>query len=176
VVRELRGLKSMIAGLVFSPDGKTLATTAQQRIGLRVAGEQEEQDTNSVHLWDVASGQPRLAFAGPPHGGAVNYSGDGKMLASLEFLGKTIGLWEAATGKERAQLEGHREMIFSLSFAPDGRTMASGSMDGTVRLWDLPTGKEIGRLEGHSGWVLSIAFAPDGKTLASSGIDTTVLV
>src|SRR5262249_6349853 len=68
VVRELRGVKSMIAGLVFSPDGRTLATTAQARFGLRIAGEQEEQDTNSVHLWDVASGQPRLAFAGPPHG------------------------------------------------------------------------------------------------------------
>jgi RNA polymerase sigma factor (sigma-70 family) len=176
VVRELRGTKSMIAGLVFSPDGKTLATTAQQGIGLRYSGGQEEQDTNSVHLWDVASGQPRLAFAGPPHGGSLTYSRDGKMLASLEFMGKTIGLWEAATGKERAQLEGHREMIFSLSFAPDGRTLASGSMDGTVRLWDSPTGKEIGRLEGHGGWVLSVAFAPDGKTLASSSTDTTVLV
>jgi RNA polymerase sigma factor (sigma-70 family) len=176
MVRELRGFRSMIAALMFSPDGKTLATTAQERIGLRVAGELEAQDTNSVHLWDVASGQPRLAFAGPPHGGSLTYSRDGKMLASSQFVGKTIGLWEAATGKERCQLEGHHEMIFSLSFAPDGRTVASGSMDGTVRLWDLPTGKEIGRFEGHRGWVLSVAFAPDGKTLASSGLDTTVLV
>src|SRR5262249_18502569 len=149
------------AALVFSPDGKALATTAQVRFGYGVAVEPEEQDTNSVHLWDVASGQPRLAFAGPPPGGSLNYSRDGRMMASLEFFGKAIGLWEAATGKERAKLEGHQEMIFSLSFAPDGRTVASGSMDGTVRLWDLPTGKEIVRLEGHGGWVLSVAFAPD---------------
>jgi WD40 repeat protein len=176
MVRELRSFRSMLAALTFSPDGKTLATTAQASFGGRFGGEPEDQDTNSVHLWDVASGQPRLAFSGPPHGGSVTYSRDGKMMASLEFLGNTIGLWEMATGQERAKLEGHREMIFSVSFAPDGRTLASGSMDGTVRLWDLPTGKEIARLEGHGGWVLSVAFAPDGKTLASSGIDTTVLV
>jgi RNA polymerase sigma factor (sigma-70 family) len=175
LVRELRGFQSMIAALTFSPDGKTLATTAQQHIGFSEPGE-PVPDPNSVHLWDVPSGQPRLAFAGPAQGGSVNYSRDGKMMASLEFLGQTIGLWEAATGKERVKLEGHQEMVFSLSFGPDGRTLASGSMDGTVRLWDLPTGKEIARLQGHGGWVLSVAFAPDGKTLASSSTDTTVLV
>jgi WD40 repeat protein len=46
-----------------------------------------------------------------------------------------VKLWDVATGQETATLTGHTESIRVLAYAPDGRTLASGSYDRTVRLW-----------------------------------------
>src|SRR5438105_587614 len=68
-------------------------------------------------------------------------------------------------------LKGHTEVVYPVAFSPDGKTLASGSGDGTLKLWDVITGKETTTLEGHNeGWgVFSVVFSPDGKTLASAG-------
>ena len=50
---------------------------------------------------------------------------------------KVICLWDAATGKERGRLEGHRDWVNALALTRDGKTLASASQDRTVRLWNL---------------------------------------
>src|SRR5689334_24369397 len=57
------------------------------------------------------------------------------------------------TDKEVRTLTGHSDYISSMSFSPDGKTLASGSYDYTVKLWNLETGKEIRTLTGHSNSV-----------------------
>ncbi len=64
--------------------------------------------------------------------------------------------------------------VFALAFAPDGRTLASGSKDGIVRLWDAARGTERRRCRGHRGAVRAVALAGDGRMLASAGDDHTV--
>jgi energy-coupling factor transporter ATP-binding protein EcfA2 len=75
---------------------------------------------------------------------------------------------------ERNRLETHSSWVRSVSFSPDGKTLASGSWDNTIKLWDITTGKEIRTLQGHSSSVLSVSFSPAGKTLASDSGDNTI--
>jgi len=46
-------------------------------------------------------------------------------------------VWNLATGKPLTTLTGHDESVWSISFSPDGKTLASGSWDKTVKLWKL---------------------------------------
>ncbi|KIJ46753.1 hypothetical protein M422DRAFT_131939, partial [Sphaerobolus stellatus SS14] len=77
------------------------------------------------------------------------------------------------------ELQGHRHLVKSVSFSPDGRYIASGSDDHTVRLWSvetgMPTGMPIGQpYEGHTDWVRSVSFSPDGRYIVSGSDDDTV--
>jgi len=53
-----------------------------------------------------------------------------------------IRLWDVASGKKLAILNGHTDLVRSLAFSPDGKLLASGSSDGTVKLWNVKVGIE----------------------------------
>jgi WD40 repeat protein len=69
-------------------------------------------------------------------------------------------------------LNGHTRAVDSVAFSPDGKTLASGSYDGTIKLWDVATGKEQATLEGHTGELWNVALSPNGKTLAAGAVDS----
>jgi len=69
--------------------------------------------------------------------------------------------------KERATWKAHDGGILSLTFAADGKALASGGKDRLIRVWDLETNTEQVVLKGHSGDINALANAPDGKMLAS---------
>jgi WD40 repeat protein len=64
--------------------------------------------------------------------------------------------------------------VVSVTYSPDGRTLASGGGDGTITLWDVGSGRKRATLKGHSNRVTSVAYSPDGRTLASAGWDSTI--
>ena len=69
---------------------------------------------------------------------------------------------------------GHSKPVTSLAFSPEGKTLASGSVDRSIKLWDVASGRELRSLGGHGSWVISVAFSPDGRTLASGSDDNSI--
>lgn len=55
-------------------------------------------------------------------------------------------------------LEGHRSLVTSVEFSPNGQQLASASYDHTLRLWDVTTGNCLHNLEGHRSLVTLVAF------------------
>jgi WD40 repeat protein len=104
---------------------------------------------------------------------AIAYSPDGKLLL---VAGEPPGeegrflaiLYEAATWKPIRTVP-HAGRVCSVAFSPDGRTFATGCLDGTARLWETATGRPLGEPLKHAGPVTAVAFGPDGKTLATGG-------
>ena len=69
---------------------------------------------------------------------ALAFSPDGTILvgSGMEGWSNPIKLWDVETGRDLGVLSGHTEPVETLVFSHDGKTLASGSEDGTVLLWD----------------------------------------
>jgi len=104
---------------------------------------------------------------------AAAFAPDGKTVATGGW-DRTICLWDAATGKELRQLQGHRTSVYGVAWSPDGTTLASGGEDKVIRLWDVAAAKVLRTLQGHDAGVVRMAFSADGKTLVSSSYDQTL--
>jgi WD40 repeat protein len=162
-IRTLRGHTDRVNFVVFSPDGKLLASAS---------------DDDTVKLWDVRTGALQRTLAGDMGiVQAVVFSRDGQTVVGGGW-GNTIRLWDVTTGKLKKTIR-TSNFVSALAMSPDGRLLASGGgsnehPENNLQLWEMPTGKPRGLLKGHTDAVLSLAFSPDGSILASGSSDRTV--
>jgi WD40 repeat protein len=138
-----------VEGAVFTPNGRSIA--------LALLGE------DYIRLWEIASGKERKELGKKPGGrnnmgmgmgwmggapgqvmmpytrpaAGMAFSYDGRLLAQGR-LNDSVSIWDLSTGKEIGPVKGHSGIVDTISFAPDGKSIATGSRDTTGLVWELP--------------------------------------
>ncbi len=111
---------------------------------------------------------------------AFNKAGDRLVVASGE-PGKSgqIRIYEIkdTSAKPQAVLAAaHSDIIYSLTFSPDGKLLASAGYDRAIKLWNTSTFSDPKILRDHSDAIHGLSFHPSGKLLASASADRAVKI
>lgn len=151
---------SIKASLVFSPDGKVLASSRGKDTNKDLT-----DDVFSINLWSVADGKLIKTFAGnDSHVVALAFSTNGKILASSGAFDKTVKLWDVETGQTLKILKSDASGILqAIAFSPDGEMIAhSDIIYSDTKIWGVKNGQ---LLRTFSGKGAAIAFSVDSKKL-----------
>jgi WD40 repeat protein len=80
------------------------------------------------------------------------------------------------SGARLLTLSGHSGPVTAVAFAPNGRTLISGSVDRTLKIWDASSGQALKTLSGDTEAISSVAYLPNGKRIVSGSFDRSVVI
>jgi WD40 repeat protein len=165
---RLYGHRDRVLSVAFSPKDQTLASASGD---------------GTVKLWNVARkrGVPALQYEAAVS--SLAFSPDSRILAiaggavaeqvprpaatQASRKPKSIWLWEIGDPGRRTILPGHGDIIRAIAFSSDGRTLASGCVDGTAALWDVESGHQKAVMPHRDDSVYAVRLSPDGSILAT---------
>jgi WD40 repeat protein len=200
-----RGHSGWVTGAAFSRDGHFVATECDRWLSMLGEGRTTEELRKlrqeikvETRIWNPESGEAVQLPA--PHGADRDFgpfkrwegwgegyvaaprgtvtSPDGRRVAKVDWADapNDVRVIDEAGGRAAFTLVGHTHDVTCIAFSPDGRRIATTSLDRTVKLWDAETGFEVLTLRGHNASVKCVAFSPDGHRLVSGSIDGTARV
>ncbi len=146
---------------LLSPDNQRLYLACSDHLNYRY----------SIQCLDLATGRELWRTQPLRDRGLTTLaiSPDGRNLASGSgYEDATIHVWDAATGRFLAPLEGHTSWVSKLAFSKDGRRLISAAADQSIRIWDTGTWTEAKVLRGHRDQVQAVAFWETGPLVASA--------
>jgi WD40 repeat protein len=151
-----------IWAVTFSHDGKLLATCSED---------------GTVRIWDIEKKERYVSLEGhTKRVRSLSFNSDSSILASGSD-DKSIKLWNV-NNHEPIKTFSLKHEVWSLSFSPDGMTVAAGgsaeNSKSCISKCYLETEECLNWTEGHDNHIWSVAFSPDGKMLASGSEDETV--
>lgn len=153
---KLGGHRDGVSKMMFSPDGKRLATADYG---------------SEARLWNPENGLLIAILSG--HSKRITdlaFSGVGNLLVTCSEDG-TAKVWSAADGHLLTTLVGHTLGVDQAAFSRDGETIATISRDKTVKVWNVRNGTVIGTFDTGSSALRQVEIAPDSQTFLVSGTD-----
>lgn len=167
--KTLLGACDSYRSVSISPNGKLVAMTSRW--------------SNLMDVYEIESGK-RLTEEYEGHRKSINFlTFDQNRLISAGD-DRSLRSWNLDTGKKEFVLEhpasetGSSHWIRGSAVSPNGKYIATSSLDDTVRVWDGKTGAEIYVLAGHGrlGGSRCVGFSTDSRRLYSFGDDWRLYV
>jgi RNA polymerase sigma factor (sigma-70 family) len=140
----------------FSPDGKLIACGGDA--------------SKEIRLLDATNGSISLLISSP--GCRFAFSADSKLLASWMWSRSgEVCVWETSTGNKRYTLTAgdEREVVSSVAFSPDGKSLATVGQDKRLRVWNAEKGTELHKLAEDADPNSFVGFDLDGTLVEVGG-------
>lgn len=155
VLTTLTGHTAPVKALAFTADGRMLASAAGDLYGSK---------RGEVKLWDCTTWTEKQALP-IVQVAALAFTADGKFLATG---GKTVRVWDLATGREQRSF---KDGFGPVAFSSDGHMLACAWGKG-VKLFDRVSGNELASLPGAQSFPWAVVFTPDNKSLIATDYKT----
>jgi WD40 repeat protein len=186
---ELKGHSDLVESAVISPRGDQIATCSDDATvklwditttrathlsqdlcspeGTVAAG---ALYTGPLYVWDPTSGREIHTLDLNSQRGSIRdfafKPGDPRFAVVTLSRDAVFDLWDLIHGTKMRSFDGHKSIVNSVAYSPDGNSIISGSDDKTVKLWDASTGRALLSLTGLAEAVRQVGFSPDGNRIA----------
>lgn len=155
LITQLYETRTMFSGAVFSPDGAHVII---------------RPDFYKLELVNISNSIAKAQYRGR----TARFSPDGSQLVSS--ASNNAQIWDTETSASVATLKGHKDMVFSAAFSPNGRFIVTASADRTAIVWNTATDFIVHTLKGHQDSVKDAAFSPDSLKIVTASSDNSARI
>lgn len=182
-IASLKVVQNQSARLLLSADGKRGVSWGQHYEQSKPGQPTDEEKNYSrvIQFWDVEK-QTELGRGRMPNAigvGSVAISAAGDRVAASVGDG-TITLFDPASGKKVKELLGRSRVGSTLTFSPDGKTLAAAAVDGAIQMWEVESGKSLGVAPAPAAFdylpLLSLVFTSPTQAVALAQIGRATVV
>jgi len=149
---RLTGHDELVTSAAFSSDGSLAMTAASD---------------HSLRFWNARTGQLVDVLRIPADISATAIDPGFRLVVQAGWDGR-VQFFDARSGELLERLDAHRASVMSIALSPDGRTFASGGMDGVLHVWTRPAVPADVLLPSQGAWVETLAFTQEQQLITGA--------